>query len=368
LPAPAQPDAAQPAGTGAGTALIATARAGLTATGGGETAAPRIQRETGGLDVNVPRLDPAEIGSGGSGPTGFSAPTDALAAVRELGNPVELAPVDTTPPAVLKGPNAPPGAGTRQPDPAAAIAAAPPSPAAPCTVLPALTLDIRPAGITEVIVDSPCHANTAAEISYETLRFGIALDAAGSGSIAAVGFQQASDATLRFADGEGIAFNIPFIDTQKMDRVALVWDQPVKLELNAFEFGAAPGSPGHVRAQNPRAHRDVRRNGGGYLLGYQPVSGVGQSVEVYTYWHRNGGNAGVVQLKLGVDSREGASSSETCGDGALARPDFTILRSVAGRLERSRFLRLAPLDCATVAGTANRYISDAVDDLIVLQR
>jgi hypothetical protein len=219
-----------------------------------------------------------------------------------------------------------------------------------------------------VIVDSPCHAGTGAELSYETLRFGIALDATGAGSVAAVGFQQASDATLRFANGDSIAFNIPFADTERLDRVAMVWDLPVVLELHAFEFGAAPGSPGHVRPSNPRGHSEVRRQGGGYLLEYEPVYGAGQHVDIYTYWHRNGGKAGVVQLKLGVDSGKGAAAAGACGDSALGRPDFSVLRSIAGRLERPRSFRVAPLDCATVAGVPNRYISDAVDDLIVLQR
>jgi hypothetical protein len=302
----------------------------------------------------VPRLDPAGIGTGGSGQSGFASPADALATVRGLGNGGELASVDTTSPGVLNDPN---GTGT------AATARR-----QPCAEQPALTLNIRAAGITDVIIESPCHAGTAAELSYENLRFGIAIDAAGVGSFAAVGFQQASDATLRFAGGEDIEFNIPFLDTERFDRIALVWDLPIKLELHAFEFGARPGSAGHIRAKNPRNHRDVRRQGGGYLIEYQPVSGVGQSVDIYTYWHRSGSQTGVVKLALGIDAPKGAAGAAFCGDGAIARPDFTIVRSVAGRLERSQSLRLAPLDCAALAGAANRYISDAVDDLIVLQK
>jgi hypothetical protein len=230
-------------------------------------------------------------------------------------------------------------------------------------VLPAITLDIRPAGITQVMIDSPCHAGTAVELAYESLRLAIALDAGGAGSIAAAGFQEASDATMRFADGESMAFNIPFIDTGKLDRVALIWDAPVGLQLHAFEFGAPPGSPGHVGPNNRRGHGAVRRRGGGYLHTYQPVNGVGQHAEVYTYWHRNCGKTGVVQLKLGFGSDDPAAA--VCGDNVNARPEFEILRSVAGRVERMRSLRLARLDCATVA---NEYISDAVDDLIVRQR
>jgi hypothetical protein len=333
----------------------------------GEPAAPTIELQTRGLDVDVPRSVPADISAGGTGQGGFAAPTDALASVRGLGNAGELGPIDTTSPVVLNDPNGTARTRAQEPGSAGENIVAPAPPPVPCTVLPALTLDIRPAGITEVIIDSPCHAGTAAELSYETLRFGIAIDADGAGSISAAGFQQASDATLRFADGEAVAFNIPFADTERMDRVALVWDAPVKLALHAFEFGAVPGTPGHVYEDNPRGYRDVRRKGGGYLLEYEP-NGVGQSIEVYTYWHRTGGNSGVVQLMLGVDTRTDETGSGICGSGPQAQPNVMILRSRSGQIERSRRLRVAPLDCTTVAKMTDRYISDGIDDLIVRKR
>ncbi len=358
------------------TATIAFARIDPAPLGTGETAAPRVQRENEGLDPNVPRAGLPEIGSGGSGPAGFGQPAEALAAVRALGDTLELAPVDTTPPALLSDPGVITGTGAPQPraqppeSPAARVAALP-SPTAPCTVPPALILEVKPAGLTEVIIESPCHARTVAELSYDGLRFGVALDAAGAGTVAAVGFQQASDAVLRFAGGETIDFNIPFSDTERMTRVALAWEMPVDLDLHAFEFGALPRSDGHVRPDQPRSYRDVRRRGGGYLLEYQPVRGVGQSVSVYTYWRRHGSRSGVVKLKVDFASRDGRKRPDTCSGGALAEPDFTVLRAVAGKLERPRRRRLASLDCAAVvgiAGTADRYIGDAVDDMIVLQR
>ena len=233
---------------------------------------------------------------------------------------------------------------------------------------PGLILDVKPAGITEVIIDSPCHARAVAELSYDGLRFGVALDAAGSGTVAAIGLQQASDATLRFADGETIDFNIPFADTERMARVALTWEMPVDLGLHAFEFGALPQSGGHVRPKYPRSYGEVRRHGGGYLLEYRPVGGVGQSMNIYSYWRRQGGRSGVVKLKLDFTSRDGRKRPDTCSGGTLAEPDFTILRSVAGKLERVRRRRLASLDCAVTASGTGRYIGDAVDDMIVRQR
>ena len=370
-------------GSGAGSggeapATIAFAQIDPVPLGTGAAAGPRIQRENDGLDARVPRAGLPEIGSGGSGQAGFGQPADALAAVRALGDTLELAPVDTTPPAPLSGPGVITGTGAPQtgvqqpgeqpPQPPATRVAALPSPTEPCTVPPALILDIRSAGLTEVIVDSPCHAGTVAELSYDGLSFGVALDGAGAGTVAAVGFQQASDAVMRFSGGETIDFNIPFADTERMARVALAWELPVELDLHAFEFGALPRSDGHVRPDRPRSFGDVRRRGGGYLLEYQPVGGVGQSISVYTYWRRYGGRSGVVKLGVDFASRDGRQRPDTCGGGALAEPDFTVLRSMAGKLERPRYRRLASLDCAAIAGTADLYIGDAVDDMIVLQR
>ncbi len=360
-PAPAAPAATEPEGEA--TATIALARIDPVALATGAAAGPSIQRENDGLDARVPRAGLPEIGSGGSGPAGLGQPADALAAVRALGDAIELAPVDTTPPAPLSGFGATTGAGAPQTG-----FQSPQTPAVPCEVPPALILEVRPAGLTEVIIESPCHAGTVAELSYDGLSFGVALDGAGAGTVAAVGFQQASDAVMRFSGGETIDFNIPFADTERMARVALAWELPVELDLHAFEFGALARSDGHVRPDRPRSFGDVRRRGGGYLLEYQPVGGIGQSISVYTYWRRYGGRSGVVKLGVDFASRDGRQRPDTCGGGALAEPDFTVLRSMAGKLERPRHRRLASLDCAAIAGTTDLYIGDAVDDMIVLQR
>jgi len=344
----------------------------------GEAAALRIQRGSNGGDVVVPRTAPPEIGAGGAGQEGLGQaeieqPAEALAAVRGPGEAAGLVPVDTTPPAALSDPGAvsgtgTPQTGTQQPGSPADRVAALPEATEPCVVRPGLILDVKPAGVTEVIIESPCHAGAVAELSYDGLRFGVALDAAGAGTVAAIGLQQASNATLRFVDGETLDFNIPFADTERMERVALAWDMPVDLGLHAFEFGALPQSGDHVRPKYPRSHDDVRRHGGGYLLEYRSVGGVGQSLSIYTYWRRHGGRSGVVKLMLDYTSRDGRKRPDTCGGGTLSEPDFTVLRSVAGKLERVRRGRLASLDCAVIAGTAGRYIGDAVDDMIVRQR
>ena len=265
--------------------------------------------------------------------------------------------LDTPPPATLPDP----GRGTRLPGKAAEDVTAP---RPPCDVPPAVTLEVEPAGMTEVIVDSPCHMNEVAELSYDGLRFGIALDRRGAGRVDVIGLQNASDAILRLPDGSTRTFGIPFSDAERIDRVALVWNAPVRLALHAFEFGAAPRSDGHVRPGHPRSFDQVRRKGGGYLTTYRRVDGIGQQIQVYTFWRRFAAPEGVVNLKLDLASTGGAERPDGCG-GAGPGPEFKVLRSVAGELERPRHARLAALGCTAVAGT---YIGDAVDDLIIRRR
>lgn len=261
----------------------------------------------------------------------------------------------TTPPAASAAPSAEPPAPT------------PSAPAQPCSIPPALTLDIRPGGRTVVSIDAPCDADHMAQLSYDTLEFGIALDNAGKGSLTVPGLQPSSDAELRLPSGDGLAFDLPFADTDRIDRVAMVWRAPVQLDLHAFEFGAPPGSDGHVSPDRPRSFEQVRRRGGGYLLSYAPVGRVGQHISVYTWWRRPGSGTGVVKLKVGFASRAGGRQPEACGSGALAHPDFRVLRSHAGHVSPPGRRRLAPLDCTNVAA-ADRLIGDAVDDMVILRR
>jgi len=251
---------------------------------------------------------------------------------------------------------------TATPEPAALR-----KPEAPCTTPPATTLDIDRGAETRVLVVAPCHAGTVAELTYAGLRLAVPLDETGQGGIVALGFEPTSPALLIFDNGEKIDFDLPFRGIDRVQRVALIWDDPIALELNALEFGAAPGTDGHVSTRNRKSFQDVRRTGGGYLASYQPRDGVGQNVQVYTFWQRRGGATGVVEMKIDFASRDRERLEGTCGDGPYAAPRFLVLRSEHGRLERPVIRQLMRLPCSKVhtEDGDNRLISDAVSDLVV---
>ena len=289
-------------------------------------------------DVQVARLDPSQTGGRPRAP---EAPLQA---------PVPAVKRDT--------PEAAPNANA---EPAALPAAE------ACETPPSTTLDVRRAGQTYVGVIAPCHAGTVAELQYSGLKFAITLDGKGHGQLLALGFEPNAPALLVFHNGQSVDFDLPFKGMNKVSRVALVWDLPVTLELNALEFGAPTGASGHVSPQNPRSFAEVRREGGGFLTSYRSAYGTGQNAEIYTHYRRRGGESGIVKMLIDFASRNRDRLEGTCGSGNYAAPQFMVVRSDRGRLERPVIRKLAALDCSRITEEIGdkRLISSAVADLII---
>lgn len=272
---------------------------------------------------------------------------------------------------------APAAAGTPEPTPdrpaeaddgTGPLAALPPA-AARCAAPPSMTLDIRRAAVTGIILSAPCHAGTIATLSYAGMEFAISLDGRGEGRILTLGFADSTPALITFDDGEKLDFDLPFRGIDRVTRVAMVWEAPVALGLNALEFGAAPGSAGHVHAGNPRDFAQARRSHGGFLTRFHPVAGIGQNVQIYTFWHQRGSGPGVVKLLIDYAQQPEDVVSAAC-NGADIQPEVTILRSETGAALRPVLRKLPSLECSylTRENGDNRLIFDAVDDVVVLQR
>ena len=236
-----------------------------------------------------------------------------------------------------------------------------------CVAPPSTAIDVMRAGRTRLSIVAPCQVGTVAELSYSGIRFALPIDAEGHGEIMTLGYEANVQAVLTFADGTRIDFDLPFKSVDRVSRVALVWDLPIELELNALEFGADPGSEEHVRPENPKSFRDVRRRGGGFLHSFRSIDGVGQNVDVYSHWKRAGGPSGIVRMMIDFASRNRDQMPGTCGSGSFAAPQFLVVRSTGGQLERPILRRLASLDCSeiTLEKDGNRLISDGIADLLI---
>jgi hypothetical protein len=172
---------------------------------------------------------------------------------------------------------------------------------------------------------------------------------------------------LWFRDGRELNFELPFVGLRRLNRVALVWDAPVVLDLHAFEFGADPGDQGHVFPGNRRSFDEVRRAGGGFLTTYSSIGGIGQNMQIYSYWDRRSDRTGVIELAVDYATRSRERRPETCGGGSFAAPAFLVVRSEDGELQRPLNSRLSAVDCGGLSGRS-MLIEAAIDDVIVRGR
>ncbi|MEM7496810.1 MAG: hypothetical protein AAF371_02315 [Pseudomonadota bacterium] len=367
------------------------------------TAAPQ-QAGAESLELAGPETDTTQLNPGlsvGSVATGgaaiaFAEPTEALREIMDLRDTMSAMPlIDTTGPEALAQPDrvgderdlrmsaiSPDSVTSPSPSLGAGDAVQPevtdapeqidiarlPSTELACVVPPSITLDVRAAGETDLMITSPCHADSVAELEYLKMKFGVTIDRTGRGMITMYGFETSADAALSFADDETLEFSVPFTAVERIERVALAWDAPVVLGLHALEFSAERDGTSHVRVDQPRDFGAVRRRGGGYLASFAPVEGVGQNVQIYTHWIRRGGKSGVVKMYLDFTSRHRDRLPSTCGSGEFARPSFTITRSSRGRLEEPEDRRLGAMACDDVATEQDPLIGAAVRDIIISQR
>ncbi|MEM9781619.1 MAG: hypothetical protein AAF899_03990 [Pseudomonadota bacterium] len=399
-PSPAVPRSATPDGLGlrAATPTIALARVEVPS-----LAVAPTQTRAEGLQLDGPDIaarDDADVGAAiedtGGEAVAFAEPTAGLGDILNMRDMMGAVPLlDTSGPDVLSAPSAiseedgvrlgalTPGTQTIAPEPSfggteSLTQEAPedtesfevvslPSQDLACVVPPSITLDVRAAADTELGITSPCHADSIATVEYHDMVFGVPIDRSGRGSLLMHGFASSADTVLEFEDGETVEFTVPFNGIERLERVALVWDDPISLNLHAFEFGAGEGEDGHVYHEQMRDFRSVRRRGGGFMYVYRPFEGVGDNIQIYSHWVRRGGQAGVVKMYLDYESRDGDRLATTCGSGEFARPSFEVVRSSRGRIETSNVRRLAAVDCDDV-GDGDRLIGAAVRDIIISQR
>jgi len=246
----------------------------------------------------------------------------------------------------------------------AAVSVQPSKPATgACTKAPTATTAVQPGALTRLTVSAPCVAGSAAELAYGDLRLGVAIDSTGRGELVIPGFESVMPASLSFTDGTRLELDLPFSGLSQIDRFAVASDDVTAFELNALEFGAAPGATGHLSVANPRSFDDVHRTGGGYLTSYAPVGGVGQTVQVYTHITKQGGKSGVIKMMLDHAGRTGDGSG-TCGAAAQAQSEFLILQSDHGLVERQVIGGTGSPDCIRSRLDSNP-LGDPVGNVVV---
>lgn len=209
-----------------------------------------------------------------------------------------------------------------------------------------------PGAEVTIRLNSPCRAGQLFRISHEALEFNATLDASGQIEVTFPVFSDQARISISFIDGSSVEDTVAVPDMFRFNRVAIVWDSPVDLNLHALEYGASRDSDGHVWSGNPVDYRTARRNGGGYMvtLGDDNLL-AGPKAEVYSVPLSARTQNGVIELAIEV-----ADQGEVCND----QISIQSLRTDNNALSIDGDVSLSVGDCGA---SANLVVEDAIQNL-----
>ncbi|WP_143033517.1 hypothetical protein [Roseicitreum antarcticum] len=154
------------------------------------------------------------------------------------------------------------------------------TPAAPdCSI--GLRLSAAPAGMIDLNLSAPCDPRARVLVEHAGLTFTLQTSATGAAQVMLPAMTTTAEVSVVFDDGRMTRETVAVPAAAAYDRVAVQWQGNDAFALQAYEFGAEFGMPGHIHRANPTATgADV--SGRMITLGDPAVLWPLQA-EVYTY-------------------------------------------------------------------------------------
>lgn len=189
--------------------------------------------------------------------------------------------------------------------------------------------------ILQVVLDAPCHENTAVTLTHAGIDVTIRTDLKGHLSIAIPAFDAKGAVSAKVGSDETLAAEAQVKGLDKIARLAVVSPATQRLALNVFESGAKPGGAGHLTALHPVNTRSKR---GGHMLslGDSSVSD-GYVTEIYEYSRKTK----AVRMEIAADA-----TPDVCGETVNGR----MVETMQGAAD-SHDLELAMPPCDGLGGT-----------------
>jgi hypothetical protein len=237
---------------------------------------------------------------------------------------------------------------------------------------PKITSLALPAGRMSIAVEAPCRAGETVRLGYGPYTFHHELDGKGQHlHVLDLFLGAAQPVNLTFADDSSETITVEAHDLDKVSKVAIVWTQQVDLDLHALEYTAARNGEGHVSAANPSSVEAVvqrareRARGAGFMSAVADGRAQGHKVEVYTFWHVDKQEPGVVGLAVDYVTRGALPAGEYCGQGPNAEVTFEALVLSKGRMVSRERTALGSAACGKPMLEDARYNMSAVPHLKV---
>ncbi|MEL6642831.1 MAG: hypothetical protein AAFQ79_02765 [Pseudomonadota bacterium] len=179
---------------------------------------------------------------------------------------------------------------------------------------PRLSATAKPGAVAHLELTAPCDREARVDISHAGLAFAMTTDRTGALSIDVPVLANPAEFQVSLAGHDAIHAVVPVQNMRGHERVALQTSADQQLSIHALEFGASPGSVGHVSAASSSGIAPGTPGFGGYLvqLGDLDVPGAPRA-EIYSFPTGQFGRTGVVRLQI-----EAHVTDATCGNHVTA--------------------------------------------------
>ncbi len=221
-----------------------------------------------------------------------------------------------------------------------------------------MSASARPGAGIAVFVSSPCRAGQVLTMSHSDFSFSAYTDETGTFSATIPAFASSAIVDVEFDDGAVASSQVLLRDADDFERMAIVWSDPVNLDLHAFEGDAGENGKGHVWAKHPRTYRDTLTGRGGYLETFGDVTIVGGTMsEVYSLPTNRIRSETTVRLDLRINGIDGH-----CDNNMVLR---TIRSADQGKTTKREFNLKLP-QCGEATG--GLVLESFVDAISVARR
>ncbi len=237
---------------------------------------------------------------------------------------------------------------------------------------PTVNLTSMRGGMTRIQIASSCRAGQSIELNYAGVRFARKLNENGHLEIifdCFAGDRQPIE--FLFSDGHSITRSPVTKDLDRVSKVAVIWQQPINIDLHAYEYAAAPGEDGHLWENHRSAFADANKQavnsnkGRGYLSSVSNAKGNGQKIEVYTFINSPRQTRGIIKLALNSGGEHTLPQNAACEQAEPLSVEYNTTLLVRNSLIKKSHGVLLIEDCDKAQKNSNRPRSDAVSDLVV---
>lgn len=199
----------------------------------------------------------------------------------------------------------------------------------------------------KVMVNAPCHQNSAFTMHHQGMMFTHVTDDEGRASMVVPALAEVSVVIAAFENGDVAVATVTVPNFADFDRAVLQWQGDAAIMLSAYEGDAKFGDDGHIFMDNPGDMARLATSEGGYLMRLgDPSIEDALMAEVYTF--PTGSVSGISDVMLVAEAE---ITADNCGTELSAQSIQVFPNGETSALD----LTMQMPDC------------DAVGDFLVLQ-